>query len=92
MAQAEAAVIKDPQRFNAKVARLILENRLFQLCPSLYVVSGLHARYRVAFKNGRWQCSCPGFQQSGTCTHAEAVSKIDSLRRQAYSKPFRESL
>jgi len=88
-----AAVIKNPEKFHAKVQRLIRKNRLFQLCPGLYVVEGFHGSYRVhKLENGSWACNCPGFKADGVCTHSEAVSKIDLLRKQAFNTPLKEGL
>jgi hypothetical protein len=85
------AVIKNPEKFHAKVQRLIREKRLFQLCPSIYIVEGFHGCYRVhKLENGGWACTCPGFKADGICTHTQAVSKIDFMRKQACIKPLQE--
>jgi len=87
------AVIKNPKKFHAKVQRLIREKRLFQLCPSIYIVEGFHGCYRVhKLENGSWACNCPGFKADGVCTHSEAAMQIDLMRKQACIKPLQEGL
>jgi hypothetical protein len=82
-----AVAVKNPKKFRAKVQWLIRENRLFQLCPSTYIVEGFHGSYRVTnLENGSWTCNCPGFKAEGICTHAQAVSKTEFMRKQAFSK------
>jgi len=88
-----AAVIKNLEKFHAKVQRLIRENRLFQLCPGLYIAEGFHGSYRVhKLENGSWACNCPGFKADGICTHSQAAMQIDFTRKQACIKPLQEGL
>lgn len=63
-----------------KAAWLLSEGRVVKISPYLYYVIGRNSKHLVRYENGRFICTCKGFQEKGVCSHVIAVTTLSELK------------
>lgn len=63
-----------------KAAWLLSEGRVVKISPYLYYVIGKNSKHLVRYENGKFICTCKGFQEKGVCSHVIAVVTLSELK------------
>ncbi|MHB9302652.1 SWIM zinc finger family protein [Thermofilum pendens] len=63
-----------------KAAWLLSEGRVVKISPYLYYVIGKNSKHLVRYENGRFICTCKGFEEKGVCSHVIAVATLSELK------------
>jgi hypothetical protein len=63
-----------------KAAWLLSEGRVVKISPYLYYVIGKNSKHLVRYEDGKFICTCKGFQEKGVCSHVIAVATLSELK------------
>lgn len=63
-----------------KAAWLLSEGRVVRISPYMYYVIGRNSKHLVKYENGRFTCTCKGFESKGFCSHVLAVTTLSELK------------
>lgn len=63
-----------------KAAWLLSEGRVVKISPYMYYVIGRNSKHLVKYENGRFTCTCKGFEIKGFCSHVLAVMTLSELK------------
>ncbi|MFW6110874.1 MAG: SWIM zinc finger family protein [Thermoproteota archaeon] len=77
-----------PRTVLKKAEELFNSGEVTRLSDTVYSVESQHPEalhvpphYMIEKTEGRWKCSCKGFENRGICSHVIAVVMMESQRR-----------
>jgi len=56
-----------------------------KISPFMYYVIGRNSKHLVKYENGRFSCTCKGFESKGFCSHVLAVMTLSELKEEVSS-------
>jgi hypothetical protein len=73
------------QKMINKAAWLLSEGRVVKISPYMFYVIGRNSKHLVKYENGKFYCTCKGFESKGFCSHVLAVMTLSGLKEEASS-------